>query len=266
MNWLRPKLAGNTLLRGAWLSLGSPVAAEMAGSAGFDWLLFDLEHGVPDYQTLLHQLQAVGRFDIGSLVRVPGIDGRTFKHILDLGPQGLMIPNIATAEEAAEVVSLARIPPLGVRGAAQTTRASGYGPDYEQYVREVNNNIVVAVQIESQRGVDNASAIAAVDGVDILFIGPLDLSIDLGTEAERPRGEFRKAVITVAEAARQHGKTLGVLVRNLEQARDYYELGYTFIALGSDRGLIGSGMRRNAANLRSLIEEPGADDSRRAAQ
>jgi len=252
MKWIRQRVLRGEKLSGTWLSLGSPVAAEMAGLSGFDWVLFDLEHGLGDNSDLLHQLQAIEATPAVGIVRVPGIDAAFFKRVLDLGAAGLMIPNVETAADARRILDHARIPPLGRRGAAQSTRASGYGRAYERYVAEVNDNLLTVVQIESRTGVENAAAIAAVDGVDVLFVGPLDLSISLGVEADRPRGVFADAVGSVAEAARRHGKASGVLVRNIDQARDYAAMGFTFIALGSDRGLIGSGMRRNQELLEGL--------------
>ncbi len=257
VSWIRRRILDGERLGGAWLSLGSPIAAEIAGGVGFDWLLFDLEHGTSEFSDLLHQLQAVAAFPVGSIVRVAAIDAAGFKRVLDLGPQGLMVPNVRNAEEATRCVRFARVPPLGTRGAASSTRASGYGMGYESYLREVNGNLAIMAQIESAAGVENAAEIAAVDGIDVLFVGPTDLSIDLGTEADRPRGRFREAVQAIAHAALRNGKAAGVLVRNEEQARDYLELGFTVIALGSDRGLIASGMRHNVQALRNVAAGVG---------
>lgn len=248
----RRRILAGEPFHGAWLSLGSAVAAEMAGAAGFDWLLFDLEHGTSEYSDLLHQLQAISGFPVAGIVRVPEISGAVFKRVLDLGPAGLMVPNVQSAAQAADAVRFARIPPLGVRGAAQTTRASGYGMSYERYLKETNDTLIITMQIESAAGVAQADAIAAIDGVDVLFVGPTDLSVDLGTEANRPRGQFREAVEAVARAAARNGKAAGVLVRDVEQAADYMAMGYSFVALGSDRGLIASGMQRNARALREI--------------
>lgn len=253
MAWIRQRVLRAETLTGAWLSLGSSIAAEMAGAAGFDWLLFDLEHGTAEYSDLLHQLQAVAAFPVASIVRVPQIDPAGFKRVLDLGADGIMVPNIRNAAEAAECLRLARVPPLGVRGAAQTTRASRYGEGYEAYLAEVNRSLTIVAQIESSQGVENAEGIAAVDGIDVLFVGPTDLSVDLKTDADGARGPFREAITRIADAARRHGKAAGVLVRNTEQAAEYLELGFTFVALGSDRGLIATGMRRNAKALEALI-------------
>jgi 4-hydroxy-2-oxoheptanedioate aldolase len=127
---VRPRMLAGHILAGGWLSLGSSIAAEIAAGAGFDWLLFDLEHGTSEFSDLLHQLQAIQAYPVAGIVRVPAIEASVFKRVLDLGAHGLMIPQVSSVEDARRCVSFARIPPLGIRGAAQTTRASGYGVHY----------------------------------------------------------------------------------------------------------------------------------------
>jgi 2-keto-3-deoxy-L-rhamnonate aldolase RhmA len=253
---VRQRMLAGHILAGGWLSLGSSIAAEIAAGAGFDWLLFDLEHGTSEFSDLLHQLQAIQAYPVAGIVRVPAIEASVFKRVLDLGAHGLMIPQVSSVEDARRCVSFARIPPLGIRGAAQTTRASGYGVHYEQYLREANDSIILTAQIESRAGVAAVEAIAAVDGIDALFVGPTDLGVDLGVASDELSGEFLDAVVSVATAARRHGKAAGVLVRNAEQAQQYFDLGYSFIALGSDRGSIGAGMRASAAALNDLRLTP----------
>jgi 2-keto-3-deoxy-L-rhamnonate aldolase RhmA len=253
---VRRQMLAGSVLAGGWLSLGSSVAAEIAAGAGYDWLLFDLEHGTAEFSDLLHQMQAIHAYPVAGIVRVPSIEASVFKRVLDLGAHGVMIPNVSSVADAERCVSFARIPPLGLRGAAQTTRASGYGAHYEQYLMEANDSIILTPQIESRAGVAAAEGIAAVDGIDALFVGPTDLGVDLGVPSDDLSGEFREAVVAVASAARRHGKAAGVLVRNAEQAKQYFDLGYTFIALGSDRGSIGSGLRSSAAALDGLRQGP----------
>ncbi|MGB6102635.1 MAG: aldolase/citrate lyase family protein [Pusillimonas sp.] len=256
MKWVRGQVLSGRIFGGAWLSLGSPVTAEITGRAGFDWVLLDMEHGCGNYSDLLHQMQALSASTCGPIVRVPAMEASVFKHVLDMGPSGLMIPNVSTAEMARHAVSISRIPPLGVRGSAQTTRASGYGFGYDEYVRDANDGLLIVAQIESREGVTNAEEIAAVDGIDVLFVGPLDLSIDLG---DGPGGiHFNTAVKHVADAAAKHGKIAGVLVRNQEQALDYVKQGYSFIALGSDRGQVINGMKHNAAFFAQLRNDAHA--------
>jgi 4-hydroxy-2-oxoheptanedioate aldolase len=246
MKWARQRALQARLFAGAWLNMGSSDTAEIAGLAGYDWVLIDLEHGSGDHKDLLHQLQALEAYPTATVVRVPNIDAVVFKQVLDLGPSGIMVPNVETAEQAHQLISCVRIPPLGKRGAATSTRNSGYGFHYAQYLAEANDNLLVAAQIESRVGLANVEAIAAVDGIDVLFVGPTDLSIDLGLSSDPEQPEFREALVRIATAAEHHGKVAGTLVRNPQQASQYLALGYRFIALGSDRGMVIQGMKANA--------------------
>lgn len=250
--WIRRAALRARLFSGTWLNLGSSDAAAIAAFAGYDWALIDLEHGSGDITDLLGQLNAMQGFKTGSIVRVPSIDAVLFKQVLDMGPSGLMVPNVATVEQAERAVQLVRVPPYGIRGAATSTRNVGYGFGYDQYIKEANDNLLTVVQIESVEGLANVEAIAAVDGVDVLFVGPTDLSIDMGISSDPEGPEFAAALRKVMAAAEKHGKVAGALVRDTEQARHYFALGYSFIALGSDRGMVVKGMKQNAAFFAEL--------------
>lgn len=250
--WARQAALASKLYAGTWLNLGSADSAAIAGLAGYDWALIDLEHGSGQADDLVHQLTAMQPYRTAPIVRVPALDAVTFKQVLDLGPAGLMVPNVETPEQAAQAVHAIRIPPRGARGVATSTRNVGYGFHYERYVREANDNLLTVVQIESRTGLANVDAIAAVDGVDVLFVGPTDLSIDLGLSSDPQDADFRAALVQVHTAAQRHGKLAGALVRNKTQARQYQALGYRFIALGSDRGMVVQGMKDNAAFFAEL--------------
>lgn len=252
MKWARHRALQARFFAGTWLNMGSADSAEIAGLAGYDWALIDLEHGSRDHRELAHQLQAMARFDTAAIVRVPVIEADMFKQVLDLGPAGLMIPNVETQEQAQTVMRYARIPPLGTRGAATSTRNSDYGLQYRRYLAEVNDNLLMVAQIESALGLANVEAIAAVDGIDVLFVGPTDLGIALGLDGDPAVPAFRAALERVAAAAAAHGKLAGSLVRNAEQAKAYAALGYRFVALGSDRSMIVKGMAANATVLAEL--------------
>ena len=242
MRWIRSEALRSPLFAGTWLSLGSSVAAEISASCAFDWILIDLEHGLGGYGELLHQLQAIGE-RVSPIVRVPCIDANAFKQTLDLGPAGLMVPNVNTPAEAQKIVEFSRIRPAGTRGIAQSTRASGYTSDFKRYVREINDNLLIMAQIESREAVSNVEAIAAVDGIDVLFVGPLDLSIDLGLDPDANGDGLQPHLERVVSAARDNGKAAGILLRREEQIKPHLDLGFTVVTLGSDRGLIGNGMR-----------------------
>lgn len=252
IDWARHRALNAAFFSGAWLNLGSSETAEIAGLSGFDWVLIDHEHGSGDFKDLLHQLQALSGSGTAPVVRVPRIDLQVFKQILDLGPAGLMIPNVSTVEQAHLLLRYARIPPRGERGAATSSRNSGYGLHYRRYLAEVNDNLLIVAQIESAEGLANVEAIAAVDGIDVLFVGPTDLGTALGLDGDPHDPTFREALARVAAAARMHGKVAGSLVRDQKQAEAYAALGYRFIALGSDRSMVVKGMQANAGFLRAL--------------
>ena len=242
MKWVRRSVLNADVFRGTWLNMGSAISAEVAGIAGYDWVLIDLEHGSGDSRDLYYQLLALERSRTGAIVRVPTIDSRMFTEVLDLGPAGLMIPNVSDSEMANQLVQYARTRPKGMRGAATSTRASGYGSTYRQYIEECNDNLLLVAQIESVEGLANAGSIASVDGIDVLFVGPTDLSISLDTKDDVESQVFRAALVNIAQAAICNGKVAGALVRNIQELPAYLSLGYTFIAVGSDRGMIYRGM------------------------
>lgn len=250
--WARHAALQARLFAGTWLNLGSPDAAAIAGLSGYDWALIDLEHGSGDMAGVPHQLDALLAHGTAPIVRVPAIDPVVFKQVLDMGPSGVMVPNVESAEQAAAAVRHVRIPPMGVRGVATSTRNVAYGFLYQRYLQEANDNLLTVLQIESRAGLDAVDAIAAVDGVDVLFVGPTDLGTDLGLPGDPENPAFRSALETVAQAAQRHGKLAGALVRDREQARSYCALGYRFLALGSDRGMVVQGMKANAAFFAEL--------------
>jgi 2-keto-3-deoxy-L-rhamnonate aldolase RhmA len=250
--WARQAALASPLFAGTWLNLGCADSAAIAGLAGYDWALIDLEHGSGVASDLVHQLTAMQGYRTATIVRVPAIDAVTFKQVLDLGPSGLMVPNVETPEQAQQALQFIRVPPMGLRGVATSTRNVGYGFQYDAYVREANDNLLTVMQIESRVGLHNVDAIAAVDGVDVLFVGPTDLSIDMGLSSDPTDAEFAAALAQVAAAAQRHGKLAGALVRNQAQAIQYQALGYRFLALGSDRGMVVKGMKDNAAFFADL--------------
>ena len=171
------------------------------------------------------------------------------KRVLDAGAMGVMIPWVNSAEEARAAAASMRYFPDGVRGAAQSNRGTGFGAHFDEYFSKANDNLTTVVQIESTQAVDAAADIAAVDGVDVLFVGPFDLSISMGIMNQFDEPAFREALDKVAAAAKGAGKTAGILLARQEQIADVVDRGYTFIALGSDGGLVANGMRANADAL-----------------
>ncbi len=216
-------------------------------------MLFDAEHSPSTLPHLHAQLAALTGGGTASIVRVPGISLSAFKHYLDLGVAGLMVPNVASAEDAALAVSYTRYPPRGVRGIAGTVRATNYGRD-GNYLATAEERISLIAQIESARGIDRVDAIARTDGVDAVFIGPNDLAADIGHLGE-PRHPAVVAVVEEAlRAIRSAGKSAGVLCGEPDCSR-YVEAGATMVALGSDLGLMVRAADALAARLIPIFNQ-----------
>jgi 4-hydroxy-2-oxoheptanedioate aldolase len=247
----RARVLAREYLTGFWLNLGSPVTAEMAGLAGFDWVLLDHEHGPGSDSTILHQLQAVSATPAACLVRVAANEPPRFKRVLDAGAHGVMVPYVSSAAEARAAVSAMRYPPRGMRGVARLTRASAFGARFDDYFAHAHEWLVTLTQIETLSAVVNAPAIAAIDGVDVLFVGPMDLTTSMGIPGRYGDPRFHEALRTVAEAAKDAGKAAGILLLDPANLGLCRELGFTVIALGSDGGAVASGLRQSLATLRA---------------
>jgi 4-hydroxy-2-oxoheptanedioate aldolase len=243
MKTLRARVLGGELVTGTWLNLGSNISAEIAARAGFDWVLIDLEHGSGNEADLVSQLQAVDTTGTVSIVRIAWNETPRFKRTLDMGPSGVMIPYVNTAAEARQAVAAMRYPPQGVRGAARFHRANGYGQEFERYFAEANEKLLTVVQIETTEAVANAEEIAAVEGVDVLFIGPLDLSVSLGITGQMQHPEFRAAVKHVIDICRIHGKSPGILLPGADMIPAAVDDGFRFLAAGSDGSAVAAGMK-----------------------
>jgi len=258
---LRPRLSRGEVVLGTWLNLGSSLTAEIVARAGFDWLLIDMEHGTGDFRELMQQLQAIEASPAVPLVRVAFNEPWLFKRTLDLGPSGLMIPLIGSAGQAQEAVRAMRYPPEGFRGIASMTRPAGFGAEFTEYRARANELLLAVIQIELGEAVSDIAAIAAVPGVDVLFIGPLDLTTSLGVPEKLDSDVAQAALRRIEKAARDHGKAMGILVPTCEVAARYIELGYQLVAVGSDAAFVNQGARNVASVLkaqRDTVAEAGA--------
>jgi 4-hydroxy-2-oxoheptanedioate aldolase len=229
-------LDAETVQYGLWLSMASPIAAEIAAGAGFDWLLIDGEHGPNDPRSACQQIQAVGGYPVTPIIRPAEDSSVLMKQYLDIGAQTFLVPMVESAEQAAQLVRFMRYPPNGVRGVA-STRASRWG-QVSDYWHQAENELALVVQVESVAGLKNLEAIAQVEGVDAVFVGPSDLSADLG-ELGRPTSD--RVVRTVRDALatiRGLGKGAGVLASGLDNANEYRLAGANFIGLGVDAILL----------------------------
>ena len=225
---------------GTWLSIGSPVIAELAAQSGFDWLLLDLEHGSCTEAEILPQLQAIRGSDASGIVRVGAPHPDLIARILDRGAHGIMVPHVNSADEAKHIVRATRYSPHGSRGYSRTVRANDYGLSP---LDEVAPPLVIA-QIETIEGIHHAAEIAKVDGIDVLFIGPSDLQHDLRQRTDIAPGDFDHCVSLVIEAAKAAAKQTGILVRDPDDATKYRDLGFTYIAIDSDLAILRKGYQQ----------------------
>jgi 2-dehydro-3-deoxyglucarate aldolase len=236
-NRFRQQLLARERLIGCWLSLGSPISTEVVGVAGFDWLLLDAEHAPNDVLSLIPQLMALKDSPSAPVVRPPWNDTVVIKRLLDAGCHNFLIPFVETAAQARAAVAATRYPPAGVRGVSVSQRSNRYGsvPDY---FARVNEQIAVVMQIESRAGVAAAAEIAAIDGVDGLFIGPSDLAAAFGHLGNVNHPEVQAAITSVHNAAQAAGKATGILSPVEADARRYLESGMSLVAVGSDLGVL----------------------------
>ena len=237
-NKLKAALKAGKPQTGLWLSLANSYSAELLGDAGFDWLLIDGEHAPNDLQTIMQQLQAL-RFSPSSvLVRPPVGEPWLIKQLLDAGAQSLLIPMVESGAQAEHLVKSVRYPPRGIRGVgAGSARASHFGA-IADYTETADAEILLMLQIETRAG------IAATDGVDCVFIGPADLSADMGFLGNPFAPEVQAVIEEAIGRIVGHGKAAGIYMADPAHARRYRALGATFIAMGSDASLLAAGARR----------------------
>ena len=238
-------LRDRSVTLGGWIQIGHPAPAEIFARLGFDWICVDLEHGVIDIETMANIFRAVDAGGSVPVARLPCTDPTWIRRALDAGARGLIIPSVNTAEQAHAVVRQAKYPPLGERGFGYS-RANLYGVDFEDYIREANDEIGVVVQIEHRDAITAIDSILIVEGVAGAFIGPMDLSGSFGKAGQLDAPEMVAALATFRRACREHNMVAGIhIVRpdrgNIEAAvRD----GYSMIALGIDNVFLAAGAQR----------------------
>jgi 2-dehydro-3-deoxyglucarate aldolase/4-hydroxy-2-oxoheptanedioate aldolase len=241
---LRSRVRAGEMLIGVFSDLASPMAAELCGEAGYDWTVLDLEHGAATEADLLALLYAVGSTSMAAIVRPPSAERLRVGRALDLGAAGIMLPQLQSIDEVRDAVRYLRYPPTGVRGVALRTRGAALGAfGHDDLARVVNERIVGIVQIETPRTVAEADQIAALDEVDVLFVGPADLTHGLGIPGRFDDPAYLDALRAVVAACRAHGKAAGILIYDAAGFAPLAELGFTFIGLGSEGSFVSAGAR-----------------------
>lgn len=249
-NTFKQALANCDKQIGLWSGLASPIAADILAGAGFDWIVIDGEHAPNDIPSLLSQLQAMRGGTAEPVFRLSWNDPVLIKRALDVGARSLIVPFVQNAEEASAAVAAARYPPLGSRGVSVGPRANDYGR-VKNYHRNAHLDTCIIVQLESRAALLEIEAIAAIDGVDGLFIGPSDLAADFGHLGNPLHPEVQDAITDAATRIRATGKSAGTLAGDVEDVDRLFALGFNFTAAGSDVGILARNAERIAARFRT---------------
>jgi 2-keto-3-deoxy-L-rhamnonate aldolase RhmA len=234
---LRGRIRAGETVYGTFLGVGSAAAAEACALAGFDWLLTDLEHGSGNEQSMAHEIAAAEVHDVPVLVRVESDARIRTGRVLDAGAAGVMFPRLDDPAQVAAAIRHLWYPPMGDRGIATYTRSCDYGLN-PGALDTANDRVVGVVQIESLSALEHVDDIAAIDGVDVIFVGPRDLSHALGVPGQTEAPEFRDALRRVVTAAAASDVAAGILAGAATQAADYVSMGFRFVGIGSDISLL----------------------------
>lgn len=249
--------AADRPLIGMWACSGSPLVTEVAAGSGLDWLLIDMEHSANTLESTLVQLQVVSAYPITPVVRVPANDAVAIKQVLDLGAQNIIVPMVSSADEARAAVAATRYPPEGVRGVGSALARSARWNRVDDYLRDSSTHTSLTVQIETTAGVAAAAAIAAVDGVDAVFVGPSDLSASMGLLGRQTHPDVVAAVESVFAEVRAAGKPVGVNAFDPAAADAYIAAGAGFVAVGADVALLARASEALAARFLPASEGTG---------
>ncbi|MDN7588884.1 4-hydroxy-2-oxoheptanedioate aldolase [Burkholderia seminalis] len=248
-NVFKAALARGDAQVGLWLGLANPYSAEVVAGAGFDWLLIDGEHAPNTVPTILTQLQAIAPYPSHPVVRVPWNDPVIVKQVLDLGAQTLLVPMVQSADEARAAVAATRYPPHGIRGVGSALARASRWNRVGDYLHRANDEMAVLVQVETRAGLEAIDAIARVDGVDGVFIGPADLAADLGHLGNPGHPVVQAAIDGAIRTIKAAGKAPGILSADEAAARRYLDAGALFVAVGVDATLLARSAERLAAQF-----------------
>ncbi|MBC7591329.1 MAG: 2-dehydro-3-deoxyglucarate aldolase [Salinibacterium sp.] len=244
-------------LAGMWVCSGSPLVAEICAGGGLDWLLIDMEHSANGLESTLAQLQAVAAYPTTPVVRVPTADVVVIKQVLDIGAQNLLVPMVSSAGQARAVVEAVRYPPRGRRGVGSALSRSARWNRVDDYLSEADSHTSLTVQIETAAAVEAAAEIAAVDGVDAVFVGPSDLAASMGLLGQQTHPDVVAAVLRTFDAAHTAGTPVGVNAFDPAVAQSYIDAGANFIAVGADVAVLARGSEAFAARWASADDGAG---------
>ncbi|MDO1582734.1 HpcH/HpaI aldolase family protein [Rhizobium oryzicola] len=250
MSSFREKCLQHTRLIGTFAAIPHPVAIEVTAAAGPDFLCIDAEHGQIGRELIENLIRAADVHRVPAMVRVPGHAPESVAGVLDAGAAGVLVPRVSTAAQAKAAVAATRYPPLGERGVGPG-RAAGYGYRIPDYLKSANEDLVLAVQIETAEGLTNVEEIVAVEGIDVIFIGPGDLSVSLNALGPNGAPRVEDAILTIAAAARKAGKTVGLFRPSPDDIGKWSDAGISFYLLASDTMFLGASLAAGIATARN---------------
>jgi len=254
-NPVKQKLKNGHKTVGGFLQTLSPVAAEIMSQSGFDWLMVDLEHAPGDFANLQAQLQAMNGSGVVPFARAPWNDVVAIKRILDTGVLGVLVPYVNTREEAEAAVAACKYPPDGIRGVAGSPRAAGYTANAKAYLASANAETIVMVAAETAEAVENLDAILEVEGLDGIFIGPMDLASSMGHLGDPEHPEAQAAIAIIEEKVLASDKFLATIATNWDKARSCFEKGYQWLVLMQDGASLRQAADRAVADFRDTFGE-----------
>jgi len=250
---LRRRVLERETLFGTFMFSASPFLSEVVAKAGLDWVLVDLEHGTADEPDLLPMFLAIENAGCTPLVRIESGARIRAGRALDRGARGVMVPQVGSADEARALARWMRTQPAGERGIAMYTRGMRYGVGGDESAAGMHEELLAMVQIESRPGLEQVEEIAAVEGVDMLFVGPSDLSHALGIPGQLEHPDFRAALDRVTAAALAKSKAAGILVSNMEDVGGYVAKGFTFFSIATEASILGAATRESLRTARAAV-------------
>lgn len=260
INRFKQHLSSGDVQIGLWLGLADAYCAELAANAGFDWLLIDGEHAPNQLQSMLGQLQAIAPYPSQALIRPVIGDSALIKQLLDIGAQTLLVPMVESAAQAHKLVRAIHYPPQGIRGVGSALARASRWNSIPDYLDRADEQMCLLVQIENREGLANLEDIAAVEGVDGVFIGPADLSASMGHRGNPGHPEVQAAIEGAIRRIVKSGKAAGILSADETLARRYIELGATFVAVGVDTTVLMRGLQALAGKFKGVPEADHSGD------
>ncbi|TPI31003.1 HpcH/HpaI aldolase/citrate lyase family protein [Mesorhizobium sp. B3-2-1] len=252
MSEFRQKCIGKTSLVGSFAAIPHPVAVELLALSGLDFLCIDWEHAQISRDMVESMVRAADVHRVPAMVRVPGHAPEAIQAALDSGAQGVLVPRVSTPAQAAMAVKAARYPPRGERGVGPG-RAAGYGYRIPEYLAGANDRTVVALQVETSEGLANIEAIANVDGVDMIFVGPGDLSVSIDAIGPKGADKLTDAIRRIIGVTIAHDKTSGIFCASPQTVGQWAAVGASFFVLASDTMFLGAGAAANYAAARAEL-------------